>query len=144
MTREEFADWREYGTEQFARAWAQRGIPEEVARERSRRDNEVLLPQGPDTGDMRFSVVEHEGRPVGTLWLALRAQDAYIYDVEVYAAHRGRGHGRTLMLVAEAQTIASGRQLLGLNVFADNTPAERLYESLGYETTRYNFYKPLL
>jgi ribosomal protein S18 acetylase RimI-like enzyme len=48
------------------------------------------------------------------------------------------------MLVAEAQTIASGRQLLGLNVFADNTPAERLYESLGYETTRYNFYKPLL
>ncbi|CAM5497667.1 GNAT family N-acetyltransferase [Streptomyces fumanus] len=144
MTREEFAAWREYGTEEFARAWAERGIPEEVARARSRRDNEILLPQGPDTADMLFTVVEHEDRPVGTLWLALRPQDAFIYDVEVYAAHRGRGHGRTLMLVAEAQTIASGRRLLGLNVFADNTPAERLYESLGYETTRYGFYKPLL
>ena len=33
---------------------------------------------------------------------------------------------------------------LGLNVFADNTPALRLYESLGYRPTRYHQYKTLL
>jgi spore coat protein U-like protein len=31
-----------------------------------------------------------------------------------------------------------------LNVFAGNTPAERLYESLGYETLTYHLYKDLL
>jgi ribosomal protein S18 acetylase RimI-like enzyme len=48
------------------------------------------------------------------------------------------------MLRAEAQAIAAGRPLIGLNVFAGNTVAERLYESLGYETTRYSYCKPLL
>ena len=34
--------------------------------------------------------------------------------------------------------------MLGLNVFAGNTPAERLYESLGYETATQRLYKKLL
>ena len=64
--------------------------------------------------------------------------------MEADEAHRGRGHGRALMLLAEIQTIFAGRRVLGLNVFAGNTPAERLYASLGYETTRYALQKPLL
>ncbi|CAM5644474.1 GNAT family N-acetyltransferase OS=Streptomyces tendae OX=1932 GN=GUR47_33185 PE=4 SV=1 [Streptomyces tendae] len=67
-----------------------------------------------------------------------------MFDVEADAPHRGRGHGRTLMLLAEARAIAAGLPLIGLNVFAGNTAAERLYESLGYETTRYIYRKPLL
>ena len=93
---------------------------------------------------MLFSVLEHEGTRVGTLWVALTDDKAYVYDVEADAAHRGHGHGRSLMLLAEAQAIAAGRRVLGLNVFAGNTPAERLYESLGYETTRHVLYKNLL
>lgn len=93
---------------------------------------------------MLFSVLEQEGERVGILWLALREDRAFVFDVEAEAAHRGRGHGRTLMLLAEAQAIAAGRPLIGLNVFAGNTAAERLYESLGYTTTRYSYSKPLL
>ncbi|MFK0118282.1 GNAT family N-acetyltransferase [Streptomyces sp. NPDC090994] len=144
MTRAEFDAWWAHESEQYARTWIERGIPEDVAYARSRHDHETLLPRGPETEDMLFSVLEHEGEPVGTLWLALRPESGYVYDVEADAAHRGRGHGRSLLLLAETQTIAAGRRLLGLNVFAGNTPAERLYESLGYETTRYTFYKPLL
>jgi ribosomal protein S18 acetylase RimI-like enzyme len=144
MTRAEYDTWRARGDEQFARTWVERGMPEEAARAKARQDHETLLPAGPDTEDVLLSVLEHEGERVGTLWLALRPESAYVFDVEADAAHRGRGHGRTLMLLAEAQTITAGRRRLGLNVFADNTPAERLYESLGYETTRYAFYKPLL
>jgi ribosomal protein S18 acetylase RimI-like enzyme len=48
------------------------------------------------------------------------------------------------MLLAEAQAIASGRRVLALNVFAGNTPAERLYESLGYADVGYSMYKSLL
>ena len=81
---------------------------------------------------------------MGVLWLALQEDKAFVFDVETDPAHRGRGHGRTLMLLAERQTIAAGRPVLGLNVFAGNAPAERLYESLGYETTVSALTKPLL
>ncbi|GAA4994426.1 GNAT family N-acetyltransferase [Streptomyces hyderabadensis] len=144
MTREDFAAWRAYESERYARTWMERGVPEADAHAKARRDHEVLLPRGLDTEGMLFSVLEHEGRRVGILWLALHEDRAFVYDVEADAAHRGRGHGRTLMLLAEAQAIAAGRSRIGLNVFAGNTPAERLYESLGYETTRYSYSKPLL
>jgi ribosomal protein S18 acetylase RimI-like enzyme len=96
------------------------------------------------TENVLISVLEHEGTPVGTLWLALQEERAFVFDVEADAAYRGRGHGRSLMLLAEAQAVAAGRTVVGLNVFAGNTPAERLYESLGYETTAYHMYKSLL
>ncbi|OIJ86859.1 GNAT family N-acetyltransferase [Streptomyces sp. MUSC 14] len=144
MTEGEFAAWQEPERERYARTWSERGVPEAVARDKARRDHEQLLPHGLATDGMRFSVLEHEGARVGMLWLALTDDGAFVYGVETEAAHRGRGHGRTLMLVAERQAIEAGRPVLGLNVFAGNTPAERLYESLGYETTSSALAKPLL
>ncbi|MET8484903.1 GNAT family N-acetyltransferase [Streptomyces tendae] len=144
MTPEDFAAWQAYESERYARTWMERGVPEADAYAKARRDHEVLLPRGLVTEHMLFSVLEHEGERVGILWLALREDRAFVFDVEADAAHRGRGHGRTLMLLAEAQAITAGRPLIGLNVFAGNTAAERLYESLGYRTTRYSYCKPLL
>lgn len=144
MTEAEFASWHEYESEQYARMWIERGVPEAEAYAKSRREHETLLPQGLTTENMLFSVLEHKGVRVGTLWLALRDDKAFVFDVEADAAHRGRGHGRTLMLLAESQAIAAGRRALELNVHAGNTAAERLYESLGYEATLYGLYKNLL
>jgi RimJ/RimL family protein N-acetyltransferase len=48
------------------------------------------------------------------------------------------------MLLAERVALDFGTTRLGLHVFAGNTPAIRLYESLGYVTTHRNFYKTLL
>ncbi|MGW1603799.1 GNAT family N-acetyltransferase [Streptomyces eurythermus] len=144
MTGEEFDAWLEAEREQHARMWIERGIPEAAARAKSRRDHARLLPHGVDTDGMLFSVLEHEGSPVGTLWVALQEGKAFVFDVQTYPAHRGRGHGRTLMRLAEHQATGSGRPLLGLNVFAGNTPAEALYASLGYETVTYFLSKPLL
>jgi GNAT superfamily N-acetyltransferase len=144
MTQAEFDAWLVHETEDYTRTWIARGVPEAEARAKSQRDHDTLLPHGIATEDMRFSILEHEGTRVGVLWLALRDGKPFVYDVETEEAHRGHGHGRTLMLLAETQAHALGKQTLGLNVFAGNTPAERLYESLGYETTQYAFYKPLL
>ncbi|MFF4961725.1 GNAT family N-acetyltransferase [Streptomyces sp. NPDC001222] len=144
MTGAEFAAWRAQESEHYARTWTERGVPEAEAYAKARRDHEQLLPQGMGSENMTFSVLEHEGTRVGVLWLAMRGDKAFVYDVEADEAHRGQGHGRTLMLLAEAQALRAGRRVLGLNVFAGNTPAERLYESLGYETTQYALYKPLL
>ncbi|WP_320777482.1 GNAT family N-acetyltransferase [Streptomyces sp. CRN 30] len=144
MTRDEFDVWEPRAREEYARTWAERGIPADVARAKARRDHEILLPRGLDTESTLISVVEHDGERVGLLWLALREDEAFVFDVEVEADHRGRGHGRTLMRLAESQAVAAGRRLIGLNVFAGNTPAERLYASLGYRTTRHGFHKALL
>ncbi|MFD4256762.1 GNAT family N-acetyltransferase [Streptomyces sp. NPDC058534] len=144
MTPDEFDAWQAYESEQYTRTWIERGVPETEARAKARRDHEVLLPQGLATENTLFRVLEHEGTRVGILWLALHQDRAFVFDVEADTAHRGRGHGRTLMLLAESRAIGAGRPLIGLNVFAGNTAAERLYESLGYRTTRSSFYKPLL
>ncbi|MEU0457657.1 GNAT family N-acetyltransferase [Streptomyces sp. NPDC006129] len=144
MTEAEFGPWLEKNKEDYARSWIERGVPEAEARAKSERDHATLLPEGLAIPGALISVVEQLGTPVGTLWLATRENSAFVFDVEVDAAHRGKGHGRTLMLLAEAQAIAEGRRTIGLNVFAGNTPAERLYASLGYKNKQYAVYKPLL
>lgn len=144
MTEAEYGLWLDERQEGYVRSWTERGVPEAEARARSERDHATLLPDGLRTPETFLSVLEHEGIPVGTLWLAARDGGAYVFDVETDAAHRGKGHGRSLMLLAEAQAIAAGHRSIGLNVFADNAPAERLYASLGYETKTYALYKTLL
>lgn len=63
--------------------------------------------------------------------------------VEVAPDRRGRGHGRTLMLLAERECLAAGVRDLGLNVFSGNEVAVGLYTSLGYAVTNRVFGKPL-
>ncbi|KUF14101.1 MULTISPECIES: GNAT family N-acetyltransferase [Streptomyces] len=144
MTPEEFTPWAEHSVRSYAKDWADRGVPEEQARAKAAADYETLLAEGLATPGNRLSVLLHDGTAVGTLWLAESDGHAFVYDVEVGPEHRGRGHGRSLMLLAEQQCLEAGKDRIGLHVFAGNTPALRLYESLGYETTEYALYKPLL
>ncbi|MET7703970.1 GNAT family N-acetyltransferase [Streptomyces sp. NPDC005485] len=144
MTEAEFVPWEAHGRETYAQDAIARGVPAAEAHAKSQRDHDELLPRGRATENMLFSVLEHEGTAVGTLWVALEDERAFVFDVEADASFRGRGHGRALMLLAEAQAVTEGRNRIGLNVFSGNTPAERLYESLGYETTTHHLYKSLL
>ncbi|MFC8132435.1 GNAT family N-acetyltransferase [Streptomyces sp. NPDC057302] len=144
MTEAEYEVWLAREKEDYAQTWIERGVPEAEARAKSDADHADHLPQGLATPGTSLSVLTHEGTKVGTLWLALRDGDAFVFDVEVDEEHRGRGHGRSLMLLAETQARAVGLRRIGLNVFAGNTPALRLYESLGYEPVMYYVYKQLL
>ncbi|MEU2560610.1 GNAT family N-acetyltransferase [Streptomyces longispororuber] len=144
MTGPEFTAWAAHAKAEYARDWAERGVPDDQARAKAERDYARLLPDGLATPGARLSVLLHEDTVVGTLWLAEEDGDGFVYDVEVGAEHRGRGHGRSLMLVAEAQCLEEGRSRVALHVFTGNTPALRLYESLGYEPVEHHLYKPLL
>ncbi|MFF7730189.1 GNAT family N-acetyltransferase [Streptomyces sp. NPDC008001] len=148
MTEAEYPGWREASRAGFAQDLIDRGVPADQARAKADADERALLPGGLHTAGALLRVLTHRGTAVGILWLALRdaatgEPEGYVFDVEVAPAHRGKGHGRSLMLLAEAEALAHGARTLGLNVFAGNTPALRLYESLGYEPTAFHLYKPL-
>jgi ribosomal protein S18 acetylase RimI-like enzyme len=144
MTEAEYGPWLAHTKAGYARTWVERGATEEEARQKAEHDHAALLPEGVATPDVLLSVLEHDTERVGTLWVAQRPDGAFVFDVEVSAEHRGRGHGRSLMLLAEADSIAAGATRIGLNVFARNATAQCLYDSLGYEPTGYYLYKQLL
>ncbi|MDQ0983453.1 GNAT family N-acetyltransferase [Streptomyces sp. V2I9] len=149
MGEEEFAAWRQDAVRSYARSWVERGVEPEQARLKSEADHAAHLPDGLATEGVRFRVLVRAGEVVGHVWVALRELEpggpeaGFVFDVEVREEHRGRGHGRVLMLLAEDITRDWGADRLGLHVFASNTPALKLYESLGYTTTRYNLAKVL-
>ena len=56
----------------------------------------------------------------------------YIYGVLVYDRFRGRGMGRRLLELLLSGLRAQGAERAVLEVFSENLPAVRLYESLGF------------
>ena len=58
---------------------------------------------------------------------------ARIYSIAVYLQHRGLGLAKQLMLAGEEAANVNGRLYLRLEVSVDNTPAIKLYETLGYQ-----------
>ncbi|MFE9254918.1 GNAT family N-acetyltransferase [Streptomyces sp. NPDC006879] len=149
MTAREFDVWLARAQVEYARGWQERGMAPEEAARKSRNDHATQLPEGLDTPGASFTVLEHEGLPVGTVWVAeseLRpgVRGSYVFDVAVDEQHRGQGHGRSLMLLAERAALGAGSTELGLHVYCDNLPALRLYESLGYRLTAVNLIKDIL
>ena len=138
MTPAEYGPWVERGIVDYGERLVAPGMTAEDGVAASRAEHARMLPRGQDTPGTAFIVLEGpEGAVLGPRWvgpyeLPGLGSSPYVYDVEVAAEHRGRGHGRTLMLLAEHAALAQGARTLGLHVAEGNTPARRLYESLGY------------
>ena len=123
--------------------------PEVGALERSRENFESLLPAGLDTPDnFLFEILEEEtGALVGFVWYTVERKHgscvAYIYDLEVKAEHRRKGHALRALQALESLAAAAGASTIGLNVFANNLAAQELYRRLGYAPTNFNMRKSL-
>ncbi|MFV2011337.1 MULTISPECIES: GNAT family N-acetyltransferase [unclassified Micromonospora] len=118
----------------------------------SRRQHAELLPDGLATERMLFLVARpadaDDARPVGWIWVGLPdsaepERPAWIYNIEVDAAHRGNGYGRAILAAVEPVLATRGVTRLGLNVFGDNLVARRLYESTGFTVTAQQMVKPI-
>jgi ribosomal protein S18 acetylase RimI-like enzyme len=142
MTEEEFAAYRPRLAREYAESHVQAGTwtPDE-ALARSQAELDELLPAGlaqPDT--LLLTATDADGVAIGLTWIALVhprgvADTAWIFDIEVFPEHRGRGVGRALLQAAEEEVARHGVANLGLNVFGSNDVARRLYESAGYAVT---------
>jgi ribosomal protein S18 acetylase RimI-like enzyme len=139
MTGKEFEEFLPGAVEHYAASVAGTGVSWETALAQARAEIEELLPDGLDTPNSLLRTGRDGDEVVGWLWLALpggrRPTMAWVHNVVVLPGHRGRGYGRALMRAAEAEVAARGIGRLGLNVFAANTTAVALYESLGYAVT---------
>ncbi|MFE0702610.1 GNAT family N-acetyltransferase [Streptomyces sp. NPDC058872] len=149
VTEPEFEEWSARSRAAFAQSWIDRGVPEEQALAKAEDGRRRFLPQGLATPGVTVVVGLRDGRVVGHLWVGRMERDpgagtAFVFEVEVVEGERGKGYGRALMLLAEHMALDAGERLVALHVFANNTPAIRLYESLGYRTTCINSAKPLL
>ncbi|GAA2810303.1 GNAT family N-acetyltransferase [Streptomyces showdoensis] len=148
VTEPEFAEWSARSMAAFAQSWIDRGMPAELAFAKAEDSRRRFLPEGLATPGVSVVVAVRDGDVVGYLWtggIELEPGDraGFVFEVEVAEEQRGKGYGRGLMVLAERLSLAAGESLLGLHVFAGNTPAIRLYESLGYRTTHVNSAKTL-
>ena len=85
---------------------------------------------------------------MGWIWLRLPStvhgrDAAWVCQVVVDTAERGKGYGRAIMRAAEEELASRGVARMGLNVFTDNTVALGLYESLGFEVRAQQMIKSL-
>jgi len=139
LDRDRLPAWIERSAVEYARDLVATGRSEESARRHAEDGMTEFFPDGaPVPGHEVFEVVDDAGAAVGYLWIGpdTSGDDGswWIWDVLIEPEHRGRGLGREAMRLAEEHARAQGAHSIGLNVFAFNTAARGLYESLGYET----------
>lgn len=149
MTSAEFAMWLPKLMAGYAAEIAASGsMPLAAAEAKAEQDTERYFHDGSAAaGQFVFRVVDGDV-PVGWLWLGAPGpnpdpQMAWIFDVEIDDAFRGRGYGRAAMRLAEDEARARGMTSLGLNVHGQNTVARSLYDSLGYQAMSLQLKKPL-
>lgn len=143
LTAEDRADWLARQRAGFVAALTTAGVPADHAEAHAAASYARVLPGGIPTPGSALLALDHDGTTVGRLWLHTAPAPGWVLAVEVPPPHRGHGHGRTLMLAAEAACRAAGTGAVGLNVFATNAVAIGLYASLGYRPTLHQLWKPL-
>ncbi|MEU4530058.1 N-acetyltransferase [Micromonospora ureilytica] len=124
-----------------------RGLTPEAALERSVSQIRESLPAGAATEGALLRLGRVDDTEIGWIWVTLPTatapHQAWIHNIEVHPAHRGRGHARRMIQLIEAELAQFGVPELGLNVFGTNTVAIGLYRSLGFEVTSQQMAKRL-
>jgi len=80
----------------------------------------------------RFYRVLGDGEVVGGLWLQIDADILFVMQLTIAETNRQVGWGRAAMQEVETMARSMGMRRLALNVFFNNAPALKLYESEGY------------
>ena len=113
------------------------GMPESVAAERADEQQRQAFPDGRPAPGHHVRAVVEEGRTIGFVWYGPEADASddrwWLWDIWVEESDRGRGVGREVLALVEAEVRQVQGRSLGLSVFGSNAGARRLYERSGYE-----------
>jgi len=120
---------------------------ESEALEKSREASARNLPNGLQTENHYLYTLYDGNDSVGTIWMRVDLENpiknGFIFDLHVDEKFRGKGYGRQAMLLIEEKAREFGLKSIRLHVFAVNTVARNLYESVGYEVSSLNMTKKL-
>lgn len=96
-----------------------------------------------ESNDSVYMVILADGLQIGTAGYTYNGFEGYINNVVIDEAYRGQGLSKILMEELLKKGRAEGINDYTLEVRVSNTPAVRLYESLGFESAgiRKNFYE---
>ncbi|MBR2563100.1 MAG: GNAT family N-acetyltransferase [Paenibacillus sp.] len=149
MNTEQFASFRSRSIADFAQEKVEAGTwaPEE-AFERAEESYERYLPQGIETpGAYVYNLVHPLDGIVGYIWFNVsenrRGKEAFLLDIVVEEAFRGKGYGTETMEALEQCARSLGVDRIGLHVFGHNVRASSLYRKMGYEVTDLTMYKEI-
>lgn len=110
----------------FVHPWSEQSINEEMSK-----------------GNSVFLMAFEDETPIGYVGLSTVLDEGYMGNLGVIEEYRRKGIGRALMneLINECKAMDSA--FVTLEVRASNTPAVKLYESLGFTEAgrRKNYYK---
>jgi len=81
-----------------------------------------------------FSLIDSSGELVGFGQALVRDPNVHLARLIVSPSRRGQGLGRILTAKLIQEAITHQPDKITLNVYANNTPAVSLYNSLGFET----------
>lgn len=148
MSQDEYVAWRVRSEREYAGEIAtSRDLDPEAAAAASAGEFAQLLPDGLASPDMHLFTAVVDDEPVGIGWFELRQRasgvSAWIFDIRLDEDRRGQGLGRRLLDALHDAARGLGATSMTLNVFGDNTPAIRLYESSGYAVTAQQMRKDL-
>ena len=147
MTASEYSEWLEESIPAYAADKVASGQwSEEDALEKSRKENDELLPQGLETPDnYLFTITDTSSRAVGMLWFAVKtkfnAKIAFVYDVSVRPEFQRGGYAMRAFRDLELEVQRQGLSGIALHVFGHNEGARALYSKLGYEPTNVSLFK---
>lgn len=94
-----------------------------------------LLPDGRDTAGHRFFNITGEQGNIGTLWVYVSSNTAFLFDIMMEERFRGMGFGYQTMQTLETNLAKEGVSEIELNVFGHNTAARALYIRAGFLET---------
>jgi ribosomal protein S18 acetylase RimI-like enzyme len=84
--------------------------------------------------DARFDVIERAGESIGRLYVDRRPEEIRIVDIALLPEHRRKRIGEALLRAILEEAAATGRTV-SIHVERNN-PALRLYQRLGFASTR--------
>jgi ribosomal protein S18 acetylase RimI-like enzyme len=147
MSSDEFRRYLGPAISSYGRMHHRAGIPLRRAMARARKDYAQLLPKGlKSPGHFLYSFL-HRDKAIGMAWFELQRKEgtkkAFIFDINLKPAERGKGLGRKALRALEREARRLGAQAIGLHVFGHNRRARALYESSGYRYTSMHMSKAL-
>ncbi len=148
MTETEFRLYRQRLIREYAAEKVRAGNwSAEESLSRSEQETDQLLPDGLKTKEHYLFSIRDTVLPqsVGILWFAVvhsgSKPSAFVYDIEIEEALRGKGYGTQALKALEERVKLLGIDKIRLHVFGFNYAARALYEKLGYAITNINMEK---